>query len=43
MTGSVVHNPFLMEQLLIASIDALQQEYNIPSTAITVPMVRRHL
>ena len=43
MTGSIVHNPFLMEQLLIASIDALQQEYNIPSTAITVPMYRRHL
>ncbi len=43
MTGSIVHNPFLIEQLLIASIDALQAEYNIPSTAITVPMVRRHL
>ena len=43
MTGSIVHNPFLMEQLLIASIDALRDEYNIPSTAISVPMYRRHL
>jgi hypothetical protein len=43
MTGSFVHNPFLIEQLLLASIDALEAEYNIPSTAISVPRYRRHL
>ncbi|HLS47440.1 MAG TPA: cytochrome c3 family protein [Gemmatimonadales bacterium] len=43
MPGSHVHNPFLIEQLLIATIDQLQDTYAIPSTAITVPMIRRLL
>ena len=41
MPGSPVHNPFLIEQLLIATIEALQTTYNIPSTAIAVPMYRQ--
>lgn len=28
--GSTVHNPFLMEQLLIASIRVVEQEYGVP-------------
>lgn len=41
MPGSHVHNPFLIEQLLIASIQALRDTYSIPSAAISVPMHRR--
>jgi hypothetical protein len=34
-SGSVAHNPFLMEALLIASIQQIQREYNVsPSIAI---------
>jgi hypothetical protein len=29
--GSTVHNPFLMEQLLIASIQVVEQEYGVPA------------
>lgn len=41
LPGSPIHNPFLMEQLLIATIDQLRQTYNIPATVIGVSMTRQ--
>ena len=38
--GNFVHNPFLLEQLLVASINQLQKEYGI-STDIAVSLDRR--
>lgn len=39
--GSTVHNPFLMEQLLISSIQAVEDEYGVSPTAslVLVPIL----
>lgn len=41
MTGSTVHNPFLIEQLLIATINQLRTTYNLPSSVIGVSLQRQ--
>jgi hypothetical protein len=41
MTGSTVHNPFLIEQLLIATINQLRTTYNLPVTVISVSLERQ--
>ncbi len=41
MTGSTVHNPFLIEQLLIATINQLRTTYNLPATVIGVSLERQ--
>jgi hypothetical protein len=41
MTGSPVHNPFLIEQLLIASINQVRTTYNLPVTVISISLERQ--
>lgn len=41
MKGSTVHNPFLIEQLLIATINQLITTYNLPSSVIGVSLQRQ--
>jgi hypothetical protein len=41
LPGSPIHNPFLMEQLLIATIDQLRTTYNLPATSISVSLTRQ--
>jgi hypothetical protein len=41
MRGSVIHNPFLLEALLIASIEQVRDDYAV--TGITTVSLRRQL
>ena len=41
MAGSPIHNPFLMEQLLIATINQLRTTYNLPPSTVVVSMDRQ--
>ncbi|HEX6433957.1 MAG TPA: hypothetical protein VFZ87_06930, partial [Gemmatimonadales bacterium] len=43
LPGSPTHNPFLMEQLLVASIDAVNSTYALPSATMTGISLTRQL
>ena len=43
LPGSPTHNPFLMEQLLVATIDAVNLTYGLPAPSITGVSLKRQL
>ena len=43
LPGSPTHNPFLMEQLLVATIDAVNATYALPAASITGVSLSREL
>jgi predicted CXXCH cytochrome family protein len=43
LPGSPTHNPFLMEQLLVATIDAVNAAYGLPATSVTGVSLKRQL
>ena len=39
--GGVIHNPFLVEQLMLASINQMKKDYNLTVTVDMTPMFKR--